>query len=179
MGNIHAHEFVSLDGTFEDPSFTAPFGFDPEMGRTLAAITGAVSDILLGRRTYEMFAPAWRDRTVDDDPGAPFFNDTAKHVVTSSPLTEPWQNSSVLGPYDPSTITDLKRSTTGDIYVSGSGQMVRALLRDGLLDSLHLFVFPVTVGSGARLFGDDGLTFALQRVDVYDNGAMHLAYGPR
>lgn len=179
MGNIHAHEFISLDGTFEDPSFTAPFGFDPKMGETLASITGAASDILLGRRTYEMFAPAWRDRTIDDDPGAPFFNDTAKHVVTSTELTEPWQNSSVLGPYDPATINALKKSATGDIYVSGSGQLVRALLRDGLLDSLHLFVFPVAVGSGARLFGDDRFTLTLQQTQAYDNGAMHLAYGPR
>lgn len=179
MGSIHAHEFLSLDGTFEDPSFTAPFGFDPKMGETLATITGQASDILLGRNTYEMFAPAWRDRTADDDPGAPFFNDTAKHVVTSSPLTEPWQNSSVLGPYDPATIAGLKESASGDIYLSGSGQLVRALLQDELLDSLHLFVFPVTVGSGARLFGDGQHALALQRVDVYDNGALHLAYGPR
>ena len=61
MATIAAHEFISLDGVFEDPSWTAEFGFDPKMGETLAEITGASDTILLGRTTHEMFAPAWRD----------------------------------------------------------------------------------------------------------------------
>ena len=62
MGEIAVHEFVSLDGVFEDPSWTFDHGFVPAMGDTLGAITGASTAILLGRRTYEMFAPAWSHR---------------------------------------------------------------------------------------------------------------------
>lgn len=178
MGTIHAHEFVTLDGYFDDPSFTFPFGFDAEMGETLGAITGSASDILLGRNTYEMFAPAWRDRTPDDDPGAPFFNETPKHVVGASPLVEQWNNTIPLGAYDPAKIAELKAAASGDIYISGSGRLVRALLQEGLLDSLHLFVYPVVLGRGERLFGDGELTLALQESQAYANGVLHLAYGP-
>ena len=81
MGTIAVHEFIALDGVYEDPSWTFEYGFDPRMGETLGEITGSAKAILLGRRTYEMFAPAWSTRTVEDDPGAPFFNDTHKYVV--------------------------------------------------------------------------------------------------
>ncbi len=81
MGTIAVHEFIALDGVFENPSWTAELGFDPAMGETIGEVTGAASAILLGRRTYEMFAPAWSMRTVEEDPGAPFFNDTTTYVV--------------------------------------------------------------------------------------------------
>jgi dihydrofolate reductase len=84
MGSIAVHEFVSLDGVFEDPSWTFEYGFDPEMGEDLARITNASEAILLGRRTFEMFAPAWSARTIEDDPGASFFNDSPKLVVSST-----------------------------------------------------------------------------------------------
>ncbi len=142
MGTIAVHEFVALDGVFENPAWTAEFGFDPAMGETLAAVTGAATAILLGRTTYEMFAPAWSTRTVEDDPGAPFFNDTTKYVVgTQEPGVE-WGPSVRLGGYDAAAIQRLKDDTDGVIYVSGSGTLVRAMLADGLVDHLHLFVFP-------------------------------------
>ena len=179
MGSIAVHEFVSLDGVFEDPGWTFEFGFDPQMGETLAAVTGASTGILLGRRTYEMFAPAWSSRTVEDDPGAPFFNDTHKYVVGASEPSVEWGPRTVLGAYDADRLRRLKDETSGDLYVSGSGRLVRALLRDGLVDHLHLFVYPVVLGSGARLL-DHGLsaTLALRGTDVYDNGVVHLDYGP-
>ena len=62
MASIRAHEFISLDGVFESPTWTMEFGFDPRMGETIGALTGESDAILLGRTTYEMFAPAWRDR---------------------------------------------------------------------------------------------------------------------
>src|SRR4051794_27240805 len=97
MGKIAAHEFISLDGVYENPAWTFEFGFDPKMGETIGAVTGDASAILLGRNTYEMFYPAWSTRTAEDDPGAPFFNDTKKYVVSSS-LTDPeWNNSEVVG----------------------------------------------------------------------------------
>lgn len=179
MGNIAVHEFVAVDGVFEDPSWTFEHGFDPAMGETLGAITGAATAILLGRRTYEMFAPAWSGRTADDDPGAPFFNDTHKYVVASREPSEDWGPSTVL-PYSADAIQALKDQADGDIYVSGSGTLVRALVRDGLVDHLHLFVYPVARGTGARLFGDGvaPTSLALHGHDVYDNGVVHLDYGP-
>src|SRR3954453_21053981 len=84
MGAIHVHEFMSLDGVFENPAWTFEFGFDPQMGELLGALCAGSSGILLGRTTYEMFEPAWSTRTAEDDPGAPFFNDTTKYVVPST-----------------------------------------------------------------------------------------------
>jgi hypothetical protein len=65
MGTIAVHEFIALDGVFEDPSWTFEFGFDPKMGAALAGVMGSCKAILLGRRTYEMFAPAWSTRTAE------------------------------------------------------------------------------------------------------------------
>ena len=82
MGAIHVHEFMTLDGVIDAPTWTFEYGFDPQMGETLAAITARSTGILLGRNTYQMFEPAWSSRTAEDDPGAPFFNDTTKYVVS-------------------------------------------------------------------------------------------------
>lgn len=180
MGTIAVHEFVSLDGVYEDPSWTFPFGFDPRMGETLAAITGAAKAILLGRRTFEMFAPAWSTRTVEDDPGAPFFNDTVKYVVGAREPQAEWSNSTRLGAYDAEVVRKLRDEIDGTIYISGSGTLVRALLADGLVDDLHLFVYPVALGTGEKLFaeGTGTTTLTLKSHDVYANGVVHLGYGP-
>ena len=148
MGTIEVHEFIALDGVFEDPSWTFDYGFHEQMGETLAAITDKSDAILLGRTTYEMFAPAWSTRTVEDDPGAPFFNDTHKYVVGSQEPNVEWGPSTRLGPYDPDAIRAIKDRTDRPIYISGSGTLVRALLRDGLVDDLHLFVYPIALGQG-------------------------------
>ena len=81
MGAIRVHEFISLDSVIDTPSWTFPFGFDPRMGEAIGRITTSSDGILLGRTTYEMFEPAWSRRTAEEDPGAPFFNDTSKYVV--------------------------------------------------------------------------------------------------
>jgi dihydrofolate reductase len=180
MGRIRVHEFVTLDGVIDAPSWTADFGFDPGMGEVIGAVTGASDGILLGRTTYQMFEPAWSQRTVDDDPGAPFFNDSPKYVVSGSPLAAEWGNSRLLGPYRADVIRDLKASIDGDLYVSGSGTLVRALLADGLVDELHLFTYPVARGAGQRLLpgGGPATTFTLAGSDAYSNGVVHLAYVP-
>src|ERR1041385_3578051 len=140
MGAIHVHEFMSLDGVIDTPTWTFEYGFDPKMGETIGAVTARARGILLGRTTYEMFEPAWSARTVEDDPGAPFFNDTTKYVVSGT-LTDPtWRNSEVIGAYDPATIWKLK-DDVGDLYVSGSITLVHAMLADGLIDGLHMFVY--------------------------------------
>ncbi len=151
MGAVHVHEFMSLDGVIDAPVWSAEYGFVPRMGELIGGFTEQCTAILLGRTTYEMFEPAWSTRSVEDDPGAPFFNDTAKYVVSST-LTDPtWNNSTVIGGYDAETIQRLKDEVDGPIYMSGSATLVRAMLADGLIDELHLFVYPLTRGEGLRL----------------------------
>ena len=177
-GAIHVHEFITLDGVIDAPTWTFEYGFDPRMGEALAGATGSSQGILLGRNTYEMFEQGWSSRTVEDDPGAPFFNDTTKYVVSGT-LTDPtWRNSTVVGPYDAKAIRSLKGTVDGNLYVSGSGTLVRALLADGLVDELHLFSYPLTRGSGPRLFaeGADASAFTLARCESYDNGVVYLNY---
>jgi dihydrofolate reductase len=177
MGAIHVHEFMSLDGVIDAPTWTFEYGFDPRMGERLAAVTGRSRGILLGRKTYEAFEGPWSTRTVEEDPGAPFFNDTTKYVVSAT-LTDPtWLNSKVIGPYQPDVIRGLKDSV-GDLYVSGSGTLVRAMLADGLVDELHLCVYPLTRGSGPRLFpeGVPPAKLSLVASDAYDNGVLYLNF---
>src|SRR5690348_17188257 len=176
VGKIAVHEFISLDGVIEDPSWTFDYPFDPKMGETIAGLTGPGTAILLGRRTYEQFYPAWSTRTADEDPGAPFFNESPKYVVSGSLETADWNNSTIVGPYSADAIRSLKDSAAGNLYVSGSGTLVRAMLDDGLVDELHLFVFPVALGSGRRLFEDGGpqIKLELAGTDAYDSGVVHL-----
>jgi dihydrofolate reductase len=180
MGNIAVHEFITLDGVIEDPRWTMEYSFDPKMGEAIGAIVGPSKAILLGRRTYEMFAPAWSARTAEDDPGAPFFNDTRKYVISSTLHSADWNNSEVVGPYSAETIRGLKHRVDGNLYVSGSATLVRAMLADGLVDQLHLFVFPVALGAGLRLFpeGGDLVKLALNGAETYNSGVVHLTYGP-
>jgi dihydrofolate reductase len=180
VGGIHVHEFMSLDGVIDAPTWTFEYGFDPKMGEAIGAVTERSGGILLGRTTYEMFEPAWSVRTVEDDPGAPFFNDTTKYVVSGTLEEATWRNSQLIGPYDPDAIRRLKDDVEGDIYVSGSGTLVRAMLADGLVDGLHLFVYPLTRASGPRLFpeGAAPATFSLAASESYENGVVYLAYRP-
>src|SRR3712207_4897151 len=172
---------MTLDGVIDAPTWTFDYGFDPKMGERLGAVTGRCRGILLGRRTYEMFEPAWSTRTVEDDPGAPFFNDTTKYVVSGTLTTATWRNSEIVGPYDAEAIRRLKDEVDGDLYVSGSGTLVRAMLADGLVDELHLFVYPLTRGPGPRLFPEDAAsrTLSLSANESYDNGVVYLAYRPQ
>jgi dihydrofolate reductase len=177
MGEILVHEFATLDGVVDAPTWTVEFGFDPRMGEALAELTNQCEAILLGRNTYEMFAQAWPQRTVEDDPGAPFFNDTPKHVVSATLEDPAWNNTAVLGPYDANAIRGLKESVAGGIYVSGSGTLVRAMLADKLVDELHLCVYPTLRGDGPRLHGEsDPIDLRLVRYEQYGNGVLYLVY---
>jgi dihydrofolate reductase len=180
MGEIHVHEFITLDGIIDAPTWSFEYEFLPEMEETLGAITDRSRAILLGRTTYEMFEPAWSTRTVEDDKGAPFFNDTMKYVVSATLTTATWRNSKIIGGYDPEAIRRLKEEVDGDIFVSGSGTLVRALLADGLVDELHLFLYPLTRGTGPRLFpdGTPPATLSLAASRAFDHGMVYLAYRP-
>ena len=181
MGEVHVHEFMSLDGVIDAPTWTFDYGFDPKMGEAIGAFTEAAAGILLGRTTYEMFEPAWSTRTVEDDPGAPFFNDTMKYVVSGTLTETTWRNSQIVGPYDAERLLRLKDEVDGNLYVSGSGRLVRAMLADGLIDGLHLFQYPLTRGEGPRLFPPDAAPtkLALEQSTSYANGVVYLHYRPQ
>ncbi len=181
MGAIKVHEFTTVDGVVDVPMWTVDYGFPDDLSASIGALTGSSSGILLGRTTFEMFAPAWSTRTVEDDPGAPFFNDTTKYVVSSTlaDAESVWRNSTVAGGYDADRLRTLK-DEVGDLYVSGSATLVRALLADGLVDELHLYVYPLAVGTGIRLFPDGAprTPMNLLEAEKLSNGVAHLTYGP-
>ena len=178
MGKIQVHEFTTMNGVIDEPRWTFDFGFDPEMGSALAKAMGGCDAILLGRVTYEMFEPAWSVRTAEDDPGAPFMNDSKKYVVSSTLTNATWRNSEIVGAYDPAAIRKLKDRVQGGLYVSGSGTLVRALLADDLVDELHLFVYPLTRADGPRLYGPEtqASRWTLADAQTYDNGVLYLNY---
>jgi dihydrofolate reductase len=179
VGDILVHEFISLDGVYEDPRWTAEFPFDPKMGESIGKLVASSEGLLLGRNTYEMFYPAWSTRSAEDDPGAPFFNESPKYVVSSTLESGEWNNTEIVGAYDPDKLRGLKDSLDANLYVSGSGTLVRAMLADGLVDEIHLYVFPVSLGSGARLFTEGTQAqFTLAQTEAYDSGVTHLAYRP-
>jgi dihydrofolate reductase len=177
VGAIHVHEFMSLDGVIDEPRWTFDYPFTPGMEKVIAAVTARSKGILLGRRTYEMFEPAWSNRTVEEDPGAPFFNDTTKYVVSRTLKQGSWRNSEIIGPYDADRIRQLK-DEVGDLYVSGSGTLVRAMLADGLVDELHILMYPVTRGGGPRLFPPDAAPgkLALAGSEAFEHGVIYLNY---
>ena len=181
MGAIHVHEFMSLDGVIDAPTWTFDYGFHPKMGEAIGAVTGRSRGILLGRTTYEMFEPAWSTRTVEDDPGRR--SSTTPRSTSSPGRSRPatWRNSEIVGPYDPDAIRRLKDEVDGDLYVSGSITLVRAMLADGLVDELHLFVYPLTRGPGPRLFPEDAAPgkLSLAACESYENGVVYLAYRPQ
>jgi dihydrofolate reductase len=128
-----------------------------------------------------VLAPTWSTRADADVSGGVFLDQTRKYVVSST-LHRPdevWPNSTSIGRYDTARLPALKHQVSGDLYVSGSGTLVRALLSDGLVDELHLFVYPLAVGEGARLFPEGGARrlLSLLEVSALSNGVTHLVYG--
>jgi dihydrofolate reductase len=178
MGKIRVHEFTTMDGVIDEPRWSFDFGFDPKMGPAIGKVMSGCDAILLGRVTYEMFEPAWSGRAAEDDPGAPFMNDTAKYVISSTLTKATWRNSEIVGPYDSGVIKRLKDRVDGGLYVSGSGTLVHALLGDNLVDELHLFTYPITRAGGPELFGPEtgSRKWALADSQAYDNGVIYLNY---
>ena len=163
--------------------WTAEYGFEPAMGEAIGAADAEGSRRHPARPDHlrDVRPAPWSSRTVEDDPGAPFFNDTTKYVVSSTLTEATWRNSRILGGYDADAIRRLKEEVDGDLLVSGSATLVRALLEDGLVDELLLFVYPLTRGTGPRLF-TEGATpskLSLATCEAYDNGVVHLAYRPQ
>jgi dihydrofolate reductase len=182
MGRILVSEFITLDGVIGAPTFTFSYPFTDAMAQAMSRLTDQGSQALLfGRTTWVESGPAWSGRDMADDPGAPFFNGSPKYVVSSTlDSVDGWANSTLIGGYDVQKIMDVKDVIDGGIYVYGSGTLVRAMLADGLVDELHLFVYPVALGAGPRLFPEGGpaMTLTLGASESFDNGVVHLTYLP-
>jgi dihydrofolate reductase len=181
MRKVVAVEFVSLDGVMEAPDqWHFPYWSD-EMGQEIAAAMGQADAMLLGRVNYEEWAAFWPQQDPEENPVAVRMNEVRKYVV-STILEEPlgWNNSTLIGENVAEEIAELKRQTGGDISISGSGSLVRSLLKDGLIDELRLMVHPVVVGSGKRLFEEGGDRVALELVDskIFSTGVVYLTYRP-
>jgi dihydrofolate reductase len=186
MGRIVVTEFVSIDGVMEDPGGSEGFrygGWSFEFNRGGEGDSFKVEELLatdallLGRTTYEGFAEAWPSREGDF---ADKFNSMPKYVVSST-LTDPsWRNTTVISGDVAQGLRSLRESFDGQLAVHGSAQLAQTLLEHGLVDALHLMVFPVVLGAGKRLFAElsDKRTMRLADSKVVGDGVAVLVYEP-
>jgi dihydrofolate reductase len=184
MGRVVVTEFISLDGVMQapgDPTELDRGGWALDAGEDAMRFKLdelLASDVqLLGRVTYEGFAKAWP--TME---GTGEFGDKMNgmpKVVVSSTLRHPeWNNTSVLDRDLATGVEELKARFPGDVLVAGSATLVQALLELGLVDRLHLMVFPIVVGKGTRLFGETQAQLPLRLVEsrAVENGIVILVY---
>ncbi|MGW5718768.1 dihydrofolate reductase family protein [Amycolatopsis sp. NPDC003865] len=179
MRKLVSNLFVSLDGVVEAPDKWSLLYWSDEIAASVDVGMAAADTMLLGRVTYEGFAAAWPERTVEDDEGADFMNSVRKYVLSTTLPEVTWSNSTLL-PHDPAAaIRELKAESGGDIMTSGSGTTVRWLLSEGLVDELKLLLYPVVVGTGKRLFPAEGPNFplTLKTATAFGNGVVQLTYG--
>lgn len=180
MRKIVAGLFISLDGVFEAPDqWHFPYWND-EMGEKIESQMAESDTMLLGRVTYQEFAGYWPNQNADDVPMAAYMNNTPKLVVSTTMETLDWQNSTLISGNVVEELTTLKQQPGKNISITGSGTLVRSLLRDNLLDELHLLVHPIVVGSGKRLFVDGSEQKPLQLVNAktFGTGVLSLVYQP-
>ena len=179
MGRIVVHEFSTLDGVIDNPAWTTEYSFDPKMGGAIARIMQSSKALLMGRNTYELFAPTWSTRTADEDPGAPFMNESPKYVVSSTLRNAEWNNSTIIGADLAKEVAELKERHGSDILVNGSATLVDALAEQDLVDEYRLMIFPVVLGAGKRLFAGVGSDKPLRLADSKPAGACTiLVYRP-
>jgi dihydrofolate reductase len=177
MRTLKAWLYVTLDGVVEAPEkWVMP---DEEMFAEQTADYAASDALLLGRRTYEVFAASWPQRG-SDVPNADWMNNTQKYVASTSLESPEWHNTTVLRGDVGEAVSRLKQEHGENITLNGSGGLLRSLLREGLVDELRLFLHPVVLGSGARLFDDAGELGAvrLSESHAYENGVVSLTYQP-
>jgi dihydrofolate reductase len=185
MSNVVVATFVTLDGVMEDPGgseglehggWQLPF-VDQDMADGVRDGLLAAGALLLGRVTYEQFAAAWPSMT-DEDGFAERMNTLPKYVASAT-LKEPlaW-NAALLDTDVPAAVAKLKRQPGGDLLIQGSGTLVRTLMQRNLIDAYQLWVHPVVLGSGKRLFADGVAPTSLQLVDTKttSTGVIALTY---
>jgi dihydrofolate reductase len=186
MGKIIITENVSLDGVIEDPTGAEGLSFggwfwETDRGEdgekfTLDKTLGAEA-LLLGRRSYELFAATWPSRGGDL---ADKMNSLPKYVVSSSLVAPDWNNSTVLKGDVVHEVAKLKRELGGEIVVLGSPQLARTLIEHDLADELRLMTYPVVLGAGARLFGETSAKKPMRLVNTQTvgDGIAILTYAP-
>jgi dihydrofolate reductase len=152
------------DGGFEHGGWAVPH-FDQHMIEMMAALTGRAGALLLGRKTYDVFAATWPLAEADDPIGAKM-NSVRKYVASRTLDAVSWQNSTLLTGDVAEAVGELKRGDGGEIQVHGSGELIQTLVGHDLVDEFHLLVFPVLLGSGKRLFGAGTIPAGLRLVDT-------------
>jgi dihydrofolate reductase len=193
MGRVVVSEFLTLDGVMqapggpdEDPSGGFTDGgwqmsfFDAQGGEFVMGGLQKAGGLLLGRKTFDIFA-AWWPNQPDDDPIAPVMNAMPKYVVSTT-LENPleWNNSTVLGTDLVAEVNRLRHEPGGDLLVIGSGVLAQALMREGLVDVYQLMVHPLLLGGGKRLFRGENPKQTLRLADslITPNGIVILTYVP-
>ena len=191
MRKIIGAAFVSLDGVMqapggptEDPTggfeysgWLPPVG-DEAIGKTMGGLFGRSFDLLLGRRTYDIFAAFWPYAKGDGKPMGELFDRVRKYVVTrgEKPLT--WQNSERVTGFE--AVARIKRGDGPDLIIQGSSTLYPQLLAAGLIDRLILMTFPMVLGGGKRLFGEHTPGSTMRMVDhmVSPGGNIVATYEP-
>lgn len=174
MKKIIILSFVSLDGVMQAPGgptedtsgnfthggWTVPY-FDEFLGRVMDEQMGKTFDLLLGRKTFEIFASYWPNHPEE---GAGI-NKAIKYVASNTLTSHPWNKTVFLRGNLPEEIKKLKGLPGPDLQVHGSSNLIQTLLKHDLVDELWLKIFPVALGSGKRLFGDGAIPAAFELVD--------------
>ena len=191
MRKLIVSTFVTLDGVMQAPGGpeedeTGGFAhggwsvnyWDEQMGEVMGEAMSVPFDLLLGRRTYDIFASFWPNAT--DNPGAKPLNDATKYVVSRGHPTLEWDRSILLEGVPAEAIAKLKTEEGPELQVHGSGNLIQTLMRHSLVDEYRLWVFPVVIGSGKRLFADGTIPAALKLVDskVSTTGVVIGTYEP-
>lgn len=179
MRKLIVTEWVSLDGIF-DAGFMAQW-FNPYHSDSRAQSIRSVIDdceiMLYGRKTYEMLYPYWSSLTNNEMGVAEKLNKVKKYVVSATMKEAAWENTTIVREDMIAQIRALKEEDGGAILVQGSGQLVQALLKEGLVDSLKLLIQPHIMGTGARLFeGLMDIGLQCNEVRQLDNGVLAVTY---
>ena len=177
MRKIKAWLYVTLDGVVEAPErWVMP---DNEMFEEQTADYAASDALLLGRRTYEVFAASWPKRG-SKVPNADWMNNTQKYVASTTLEAPAWQNTTVLEGDISEAVSRLKEENGETITLNGSATLLRSLLSATVVDELRLLLHPIVLGSGDRLFDNaaDRVALTLVQCKAYDNGVVSLSYSP-
>ncbi len=191
-GHIIIDMFTTLDGVVqgpgqpqEDPEGGFAYGgwqaplFDRSVGEQIMTGMTTMDALLLGRKTYDIFAGYWPIRGEEDGEIAATFNSIPKYVASRGAPRLDWQGSSLLGPDLAAEVAAL-RERHASVHVVGSAELARTLVAEQLFDVLNLWVYPLVLGPGKRLFPDDGPALGLQLLEPPISGgvAVLLRYGP-
>jgi len=163
-------------GNFKHGGWSVGY-WDDVMGKVMAGQMGHPYDLLLGRKTYEIFAAYWPN--AKDVPGADGLNKARKYVVSKTLSKLDWNNSVLVKGNVPEEIKKLKRQDGPELQVHGSSNLIQTLLKHDLVDEFRLKIYPVSIGHGKRLFGDGTIpaSFKLLESKTSTTGVIVATYG--